>query len=94
MGLYPVDPETWKITKLEKLQLKIINSVPYIDIYIHTHTHTHTCTYVYIHVYVYLGSISSLLPISLNNVDIFVYTFLHTSFRVTASILWYLVGIG
>ena len=63
--LYHLDPDPRKITKrLEKLQLRIINSFPsfliklafiYIYIYTHnyTHTHTHTHTYIYIYKFIY-----------------------------------------
>ena len=39
-------------------------------IYIYIYIHTHTQIYIYVYVYVYLGSISSLMQISLNLIDI------------------------
>ena len=59
--LYHLDPNTRKITrKLEKLQMKIINSVP-----------SSLTKFAYIYIYIYIDSIYSLIQISLNIIDIF-----------------------
>ena len=54
----------------------------------HTHIHTHIYIYIYIYVcgwlyiYIYIRSISSLLNISLNIIDIFVYIFFINLFEL------------
>ena len=57
-------------------------------IYIHTctHTHTHTHTYIYIYIYINIGSISSLMQISLNIIDILclhIFFWIRSNSRIT-----------
>ena len=55
----------------------------------HTHTHTHTLSlslyiyiYIYIYIYEYFASISSLIHIWLNIIDIFIYIFFVNPFEL------------
>ena len=56
-----------------------------------THTHTHTHTHIYIYIYVYLGSISSLMQISLNIIDILclhIFFWIRSNSRITFIVFW------
>ena len=56
--LYHLDPDTRKIRRLEKLQLKIINSVPLslirVGLIIICCLNIHSTKYIYIYIYIYI----------------------------------------
>ena len=73
---------TWAVS----VSYSVIHAYTYIRIYMSVSV----CVCVCVCVCVYLGSVSSLIHILLNNIDLFcIYIFLYMSFPVTKLNLWY-----
>ena len=63
----------------------------YMYVYIYIYIYIYMYVYIYTYIYIYIGSISSLIHIWLNIIDIFVYIFFVNPFELP---LWSSAGIG